>query len=303
MQQHQIAGTAPSSQQGPRLGRFICLSATSASAAGMTAGGAVASLAVGGGARISCGVVAAACLIGCGWAARANNKALTTSLEGRSAHWLRLARQRADAARWAVLSVALILALACLVALSGRGAVVWGTAGAVAVGVAAATCWVWVGKWRARARDAEIRAVQAQQFRAQALHLQTRQNTAATLRMTLLRSGFESLTPVHPGTTVLRAGEVVHLTDLMHFSRLDTGLWVAAQWCPVLVTNERIVARTQTAGELSFWWDGVTAIVPTAYAVELHFDVGIPLRLDGDSAELVSIYATARCRGIAALNP
>lgn len=291
----------PAAPQG--LSRFARSAAMSAMWAGIAAGAAGAFLGTGGAARLVWGVVAAACIGGCAWSTRVAATALRPSLDGHGAQWLRSARGRADAGRWALLGVALVIALACLTVLSGLGVVRWGTVGAVTVLVAAAGGWVWAGKWRDQARDAETHAIHAEQVRAQALHVQERQNVAAALRSTLLRNGFDSLTPVAPGTTVLRSGEVVHLMDRMHFSRLDAGRWVAAQWCPVLVTNERIVARTYTAGELSFWWNGVTAIVPTLDDVELHFDVGIPLRVGGDSAQLVGIYATARCRGIAALNP
>lgn len=298
----QLPAAAPSPQGS--LSRFVRAAATSAILAGLTTGAAVAVLGTGGVARAGWGVVAAVCLVGCGWSVRVASTVLAEAdLDDRGTRWLRSARGRADAGRWAVLGVALVIALACLTVLSGLGAPVWGAASAGAILVAAAVCWVWVGTWRARARDAEIRTVHAEQARAQVLQVQARQHATTALRMTLLRNGFDSLTPVNPGTTVLRPGEVVHLMDRMHFSRLDVGRWVAAQWCPVLVTNERIVARTHTAGELSFWWHGVTAIVPTAVDVELHFDIGIPLRLGGDSAELVGIYATARCRGITALNP
>lgn len=297
----QQLGHATASRRGT-LSRFVWPAGTSALLAGFAAGAAVAGLGADGMARLGWGVVAAASIGGCGWSTRVATSALGSSVDDRGAQWLRSARGRADAGRWSLLGAALVIALICLTVFSGYGPVVYGAAGAVTALGAAIVGWVWAGRWRASARDAELRTARMEQARTYAVHVQARQHAAAALRMTLLRNGFDSLTPVDAGTTVLRPGEVVHLSDLMHVSRLDSGRWIAGQWCPVLVTTERVVARTRTAGELSFWWSGVTAIVPTADDIELHFDVGIPLRVAGGSAALVGIYATARCRGISALN-
>lgn len=115
---------------------------------------------------------------------------------------------------------------------------------------------------------------------------------AGVLAKTLAGQGLSALTPLSPGPTLLSRGEVAHLTMNVFYSRLDYGEWVDGQQCEVLVTTERLVARTVTHGELSFWWSNLTAARAHDLGVELHYDSSDPISLCGPDTALISVYAS-----------
>lgn len=158
---------------------------------------------------------------------------------------------------------------------------------------------------RARERAADDRRCAELQL---AYNARRRARDAQTLREVLCRGGFDALTPVDAGAVVLEPNERAHLAVQLHYSRLSDGRWVRGQWCDVVVTTSRIVARTVDSGDLGFWWNTVTSIYlteadsPTDWpATTLHFAAAPPLTLRGPSAALVGIYATGQCKGVAAL--
>lgn len=104
--------------------------------------------------------------------------------------------------------------------------------------------------------------------------------------------GLSAFTPLPHGSTLLRDDESVHLSIYAGYQRLVDGGWTQGQTCQILVTTARILVRTHTHGELSFWWDGLTALVPRDQAAEFHYESGAPLLLVGHQVASVIAYAS-----------
>lgn len=117
---------------------------------------------------------------------------------------------------------------------------------------------------------------------------------ALLLSRSIDEHGLSWLPPCDAGGSVLRHGEVAHLTIPMHYWRLINGQWVEGAPCVFVATTERLIARTSEHGELSFWWHGVVAHQDSPDTAELHFTEGAPLRLAGENIAIMKVYVRNR---------
>lgn len=173
---------------------------------------------------------------------------------------------------------------------SSRAALVAG------IGIAAGGA-VWIGlanrtvRYTTRAEHERTAAHRANLARDHERALrQAGDSRAATLASVLATQGLSALTPLPPGPTLLEVDEIAHLSLRAYYYRLDRGEWVDGQHCDFLVTTERLVARTSTHGELSHWWDRLTAFNVIDNGVELHYDSSDPVAILGPDTASVRTY-------------
>ena len=101
---------------------------------------------------------------------------------------------------------------------------------------------------------------------------------------------------VEPGEVVLRMVEV-------WLRWLVDGAWTAAQRCPGLVTDRRVVVRLSPSGLRSFWWGSLVGldIDLVGANVILDYGDGRPRALSGEVASVIAVAAVAAAYGVEAL--
>jgi len=106
-----------------------------------------------------------------------------------------------------------------------------------------------------------------------------------------------------PFGIVLEPGEVASRMTWLWLSIRRGGIWTAAEWCQVLVTDRRLVCRPPDRALASFWWGAVVGFEPDLVggSVVLDFGDGRPRGLAGPTIALVAVAGTASIHGLGAL--